>query len=427
VSKKVLIWLFSIFLAICVGLLSFSVYLYFQVSFLHDDFTAFKTDTTNKLTTLQSDLSNLNTNFQTFKTDTTNKLTNLQSDVVNLNSRVTTLNSTFTTFQTAATEHFSAVDSNITGLDTRLTDLANKFAESTVSVRQIYDDVINGVCMITDGMSLGSGFVYSSDGYVITCWHVISNMAHVDVLLHDGRSVRARVIGSDQYSDIAVLKLPIQAGLHPLNLANSDTVASGQPVMVVGNPLGIFESVTYGIVSRNKGMINPQGWTWYVANLIQFDAPANPGNSGGPVFNGHGQVIGIAAYGESPESGIAWAISSSKISRVAQAIIADGTFTDATLPGHWNVEDLTPENAILRGLDSAFGVVFTTATDMGDLRANDIAIAVDGFTIKDSADLFSYIAEYKSVGDTITLTVINSFHNIVEVELTLEQGWVFLS
>jgi S1-C subfamily serine protease len=171
-------------------------------------------------------------------------------------------------------------------------------------------------------------------------------------------------------------------------------------------------------------MLYVQGMSWWFSNLIQYDTAQNPGNSGGPVINGHGQVIGIAAYSSSGE-GIHYAIASNKINRVAQAIIEDGTYTDATLPGDWNLNDLTPNDAITKGLDTAFGVIFATAKDMGELRANDIAIAVDGITIKDMADLFSYIAEYKSVGDTITLTVINSFHAIIEVPLELVQGWVF--
>ncbi len=419
-STKILIGIFAFLFAASCGLGGFSYYLYDRISVLNTDLTAFETDTANQFTVVHNDINSLDSSLNAFKTDTANKFTNVDS-------KITTLNTAFTNFQTQTTEQFSAIGNNITGLNTRLTELAARFAESTVSGRQVYDDVIGSVCLVTDGGSLGSGFVYRADGYIVTCWHVITNMSHIDVLLHDGSVVRAIVVGSDQYSDVAVLKLTGKTGLTPLVLADSDYINSGDPVMVVGNPLGIFETVTYGIVSRTNGMVNPQGRTWYVANLIQFDAPSNPGNSGGPVISGKGQVVGIAAYSSSPAEGIHYAVSSNKIQRIAQAIIDNGIFTNATLPGDWNLEDLTPDEAITKGLDSAFGVVFTRAQSMGELQINDVAIMVDDVIIKDGADLFSYIGEYKSAGDTIVLTVISSGFIHKEISLTLVEGWVFVS
>lgn len=416
-SQKILIGILAFIFAASCGLGGFSYYLYDRISAVNTDITAFKTDTSNKFTAVHTDINNLESSLNVFKTDTTNKFTNIDT-------RVTTLNTTFTDFRTQTTEHLNTIDSSVTSLDTRLIDLANRFAESTVSGRDVYNEVIGSVCLITDGNVLGSGFIYSADGYIVTCYHVVSDMIHIDVVLHDGSVVRASYIGGEKYSDIAVIKLTGKTGLQPLTLADSNTVRSGDPVMVLGNPLGIFETVTYGIISRTNGMINPGGVSWYIANLIQVDAPMNPGNSGGPLVNGKGEVIGIGDISSTPEKGIAFAISSNKINRVAQAIIEDGGFTSSTLPGEWYLEDVTPDTALSKGLESVFGVLFTQATGMGELLVNDIVIAVDGVAIKDSADLFSYIGEYKSAGDEIVLTVISSFNVHKEVILTLVEGWI---
>ena len=113
-----------------------------------------------------------------------------------------------------------------------------------------------------------------------------------------------------------------------------------------------------------------------------------------------------------------------KVKRVADAIISHGSFDTPMLPGTWSMDDLTPETAIQRGLDSAFGCIFREASGMGDVRVNDIITAVDGIAIRDGADLFSYIAEFKSVGDTIKLTLIRGSGTQIEVSLTMIKGWL---
>ncbi|MGD0780276.1 MAG: trypsin-like peptidase domain-containing protein [Dehalococcoidales bacterium] len=428
--NKKLIIIFSCLIAILflmVGGLGYSsFYLNSKIDTLSDEQKAFETDTTNKFTVVQDNISKLDSSLNAFKTDTANKFTSVQNDITILGSNITTLDAKLATFKGETTEHLTTIDSNVNNLNTKLADLATKFAESTVNVRGVYDEAIKSVCLITDGSTLGSGFIYSADGYIITCWHVIRNMYYIDVVLHDGSVARAKVIGSDKYSDVAVLQLTGKSGLKPLNLADSDALFCGESVMVIGNPLGIFESVTYGIISRTRAMIDVSGFSWLVSNLIQIDAPTNPGNSGGPVVNNKGQVVGIAAYTNSSGEGIHYAISSNKIDRVARAIIDEGSFTNATLPGKWTLDDITPDNAINKGIFSCFGAIFTMAQDIEGVQVNDVAIAVDGIAIKETADLFSYIAEFKSVDDTITLTVIKSNYVVVDVTLTLVEGWVFL-
>lgn len=146
------------------------------------------------------------------------------------------------------------------------------------------------------------------------------------------------------------------------------------------------------------------------------------------MFNGEGQVIGIAQSGfTSNYQCINFAVSSNKVQRMADAFINQGSFTSAIFPGTWSMDDLTPDVAIARGLDSTFGVIINLAIGMHDVVTNDIIIAIDGISVTDGADLFSYIAQFKSVGDTVTLTLLRgSGTSITTIEdtLTLVPGWI---
>jgi S1-C subfamily serine protease len=398
--NKIFIGLFVFLFLVSCGLGGFSFYLNNQINILTDDVNAFKTDTANKFTNVQADISHI------------------QNDITSLDSRLAT-------FQTETNNHLNTIDSNINSLNADLNDLAVQLAESTMNVRQVYNNVIGSVCQIIGSVSEGSGFIYDADGYIVTCWHVVYGQSYLDVKLHDGRTARAKVIGSDRASDVAVLKISGFSNLKPLPLADSNVLVAGEPIIGVGNPRGTFETVVYGIISRTKGLEYVDGVGW-VSNLIQFDAATNPGNSGGPVFNNKGQVIGIVESGyTSYYQCTNFAVSSNKIKRVAQAIIEHGSFTNANLPGKWSLSDLTPEVALTRGLSSSFGLMFDSASNIGQIKAKDVIIAIDEITVKDGADLFSYIAEFKSVGDTVKLTIIRGSNTQIEISLTLVKGWIY--
>lgn len=306
---------------------------YYQFDKVKSDTQALRQETSAQIKSAQNDITSLGTDLNTFKGKTDTQFAAVQNNVA-------TLNSGLTTFESSANAQFGTIKSDVSGLNTGLTSFeaqtAAQFAESTMDVRKVYGDAVSSVCQITDGENrLGSGFVFDTNGHIITAWHVISDANNVVVILHDGTLADATIVGSDKYSDVAVLKLKDNLNLTPLELANSDNVARGEPVIVVGTPFELSDSVTYGVISRNKGFISFPGGDWAVCNLIQYDAATNPGNSGGPVINAKGQVIGIAAYTITAESGsgISWCVSSNKINRVANAIINTGSFHDAVLPG----------------------------------------------------------------------------------------------
>jgi S1-C subfamily serine protease len=392
------------------------------------DTNTFKADTNGKISAAQSSISGLDSNLAGFKTDTTGKFSTVNGDISGLTSDLSGLKSdTASQFNTVQSS-ITGINTNVAGLHTDLTSLSTQYNESTMNVRSVYDDVIGSVCYIygpiPGGIASGSGFIYSvtgTTGYIVTCWHVVNGMSPIYVELHDGSVERATLVGSDQDSDVAVIRLTGKSGLNPVPLVDSSTLVPGEPVIVVGNPHWTFETVVYGVISRTSGFTGVTG-VGVVASLIQYDAPQNTGNSGGPVFNKAGQVIGIADNSDTSGEGLHYAVSSNKVKRVAQAIIDHGSFTSAFLPGSWTVWDLTPKTAIDKGLDSCFGVYFTSITGLGQVQATDVVVAVDGVLIKETADLFSYIGEEKSVGDTITLTVVRNGTRI-DLNVTLIEGW----
>jgi putative serine protease PepD len=415
IMNKAVIWLIVALFVISIGVGAFSIVLNDKIGTLDSNTQAFKAYTTDQFGTVKSDVSS-------FKADTANKFTGVQNDITGVQNSFTSLNSDLSAFKSDTTTKLNSAQSSINNLNTDVANIGTQLDESTMNVRQIYNKVIGSVCQIIGDVALGSGFVYSADGYIVTCWHVVNGQSYLDVKLHDGRVAEATVVGSDRASDVAVLKIHGFSDLTPLTLVDSNTLVCGEPIIIVGNPLGIFETVVSGVISRIGGG-GYVGGVGYVANLIQYDAAQNHGNSGGPVFDNKGQVIGIAESGESNAEGVKYAVSSNRVKRVAQAIIDNGSFTNATLPGNWLIWNMSPEKAIDLGLDTCLGFWFETANNVGQVQANDVVTAINGVTIRDFADFISYIGEYSSVGDTVILTVIRNGYT-TEATVTLIAGWI---
>lgn len=253
----------------------------------------------------------------------------------------------------------------------------------------------------------GSGFIISAEGYILTNNHVVEEAEEVEVELTDGRKYSAIITGSDPESDVAVLKIDAK-DLKYLELADSNKLEVGEWVLAIGNPLGLSHTVTAGIVSA-KGR-NRLGLAT-LEDFIQTDAAINFGNSGGPLINLDGKVVGInsAIAGSTGNIGIGFAIPVNMAKYAYQQIIESGK-VERGLLGVSNIEDLTPENASFFGLaDDTRGVLIPnviedSAADKAGLTHNDVILEVDGKPVESALDLQTRISMLKP-GTKIELTI----------------------
>lgn len=254
---------------------------------------------------------------------------------------------------------------------------------------------------------LGSGVIVSPAGYILTNNHVIEEADEIEVVLNDGRTSVAQVIGTDPETDLAILKIDLDK-LPVITLGNSDSLAIGDQVLAIGNPFGVGQTVTSGIVSalgRTQLGIN------LFENFIQTDAAINPGNSGGALVDIHGRLMGIntAIYSRSGGSmGIGFAIPTSTARSVMEAIVRDGQVTR----GWIGVEpqDLTPELAEGFGLGHKGGVIITGVLQNGPaakagVRPGDVITHIGGREVKNVSQLLSAVAALPP-GQPSTLVVV---------------------
>ena len=246
---------------------------------------------------------------------------------------------------------------------------------------------------------LGSGVIVSANGYVLTNYHVVERADQIEVALNDGRSLPARLAGSDPETDLAVLQLIPEKGdelkLPAITLGNMNNVIVGDVVLAIGNPFGVGQTVTMGIVSalgRSHLGINT------FENFIQTDAAINPGNSGGALVDTHGNLVGIntAIYSRSGGSlGIGFAIPVSTAKNVMEQIIRTGTVTRGWIGVE--AQEITAELAESFGLPDARGALISgvqrgSPADTGGIRPGDILLAVDGQAVKDPQVMLDLIA-----------------------------------
>jgi serine protease Do len=256
-------------------------------------------------------------------------------------------------------------------------------------------------------MSAGSGFIIDKAGYVVTNNHVVDASKKITVKLPDGRSFTAKLVGTDPVTDIALLKIASDKPLPTVEFGNDKQLRVGDWVVAVGNPFGLSNSVTAGIVSSlGRDIESSQQYT----NFIQIDAPINRGNSGGPTFDLRGQVIGMNSMIFSPSGGsvgIGFAIPASLIHDVVAQLKEHGHVTRGYLGV--NIQSVTPEIATSLGIKDTKGALVAEVVQGGPaskagFEQGDIVTAIDGQAVDDSRDLTRKVATVQA-GQTANFTV----------------------
>ncbi len=267
---------------------------------------------------------------------------------------------------------------------------------------------------------LGSGFIISEDGYIITNDHVVGNASKVVVSMTDGEHVEAEIIGKDSFSDIALLKIN-KSGLPFIKLGNSDDVIIGEWVVALGNPFGLFEvnqkpTVTVGVVSATGMKLNSNENRFY-RNMIQTDAAINSGNSGGPLVNSIGEVIGMNTLIYTGNSmgggniGLGFAIPLNKVKAIVDKIKKDGKIdrnydiglrmqtVDKNIAQYFKLNNV--QGAIVVSIDKG------SMAEKEGLKPEDIILSVNGEKIGSDADFWGIIVDM-NVGDKIKLKILRS-------------------
>jgi len=252
--------------------------------------------------------------------------------------------------------------------------------------------------------SLGSGFIISSDGYIFTNNHVIEQADKILVKLSDGREYEAKVIGKDAKTDIALIKIKAGDNLPVAEIGDSDKLRVGDWVVAIGNPFGLEQTVTAGIVSAKGRVIGAGPYD----NFIQTDASINPGNSGGPLFNMEGRVIGINTAIVAQGQGIGFAIPIAMAKNILPDLKAKGKVTRGWMGV--SVQDITEDMARSLQLKDRRGAIISEVfkgdpADMAGLRPGDVVTAINGKKIKDTHELLLLIASFH-VGDRVSISVI---------------------
>ena len=295
------------------------------------------------------------------------------------------------------------------------------------SVQAVVAESSPAVVLVTSGSgaggSLGSGFLVNRRGRVLTNAHVIDGHESATVTFDDGTKTPAAVLGRDESTDLAVLRVEeVPTGVRPLPLGRSSALVVGDPVVAIGNPFGLERTATTGIVSALKRIISSPN-DFQIQNVIQTDAAINQGNSGGPLLDLRGRVVGInsqIASESGGSDGIGFAVPIDTIRPVADAIISTGRATHAWLGV--TGRSITPAIAAALGVPDVRGVAVigvddrgpakdvglrpsTTARDAAVPRGGDLVVAIDGRPVEDMADVSRAVSS-RAVGEAVTLTVL---------------------
>jgi serine protease Do len=301
-----------------------------------------------------------------------------------------------------------------------LVNAVEKIGKSVVniaSVRMLQDQLFR----VFPVEGVGSGVVIDEKGYILTNNHVIDDAERLKVTLADGRVLRGRVVGNDEMTDLAVIKVEAEQPLPAAELGNSDDLKAGQIVMAIGNPFGLNggPAVTAGIVSSLNRSIQARSG---VLELIQTDAAINPGNSGGPLVNTKGEVVAINTANMPYAQGIGFAVPVNTAKSILKELIEKGRVTRPWI-GVASMK-VTPQLARYYGLPASEGALiakvepYSPADDAG-LRKGDIIEGIDGSRVEDPSQIASHVRK-KHVNDQLTLTV-NRYGRQIQVPIQVDE------
>jgi len=305
--------------------------------------------------------------------------------------------------------------------------------ESVVTVEGFTTTTIGGFLGIgsqsVQAEILGSGFVmnYNNANYIVTNFHVVDGVSNMTAIFWNGDAYPASVVGTDPYSDLAIVKVPTAPAseFHPLTLSSSSSVHVGDPVAAIGNPFGLSGSLTVGVVSQlGRTITEATSGNYSIADIIQFSAPINPGNSGGPLFNANGQVIGLTTATVNGSQGVGFAIPSDAVSREISSLVANGTYTEhpylgigtadmyfqlAQANGNNVTYGVLVENVVAGGPAATAGIQAGTkqVTVEGQtyVTGGDVIVSINGTRIVDHDALASYLEEHAQVGHVLAVGV----------------------
>ncbi len=269
--------------------------------------------------------------------------------------------------------------------------------------------------------SLGSGFIVSEDGYIVTNYHVVEGADIINVNLQGAigkeESIEATLVGSDEETDIALLKVDVKEKLPFLTFADSDKAKVGEWVLAIGNPFGLEHTVTAGILSAKGRNINAGPFD----NFLQTDASINPGNSGGPLLNMQGEVVGINTAIIASGQGIGFAIPRSMAAKITEQLKSGKKVSRGWIGV--TIQDIDENSAKALGLGKTMGALIGSVmpgepADKGGMKAGDVVISVNGKEVADSAELLRAIADQKPGSKTKIVVLRNG----AKKELTITLG-----
>ena len=301
--------------------------------------------------------------------------------------------------------------------------------QDSAALASIYSDVWDSVVLVqgttSSGGVQGSGFVYQYQTrmVVITNYHVVEGTTSLSVTFSNGNGYAATVLGTDPYADLAVVSVEAPANqFKPVEIVSSSTMRVGDQVIAIGNPYGLVGSLTTGVVSAvGRTITEDTAGGFSIANIIQTSTPINPGNSGGPLLNVLGKVVGITTAIVSDSQGLGFAVPSNTILREISALITTGTYRGHSYMGVTG-SDMSYDIAQEIGSSVTYGWRIASVTSGGpsdgNLRGDDIIVAMNDNPIRNNDDLASYLEENTLPNQDLVITVVRG-GSTVDVTITL--------